>query len=192
MKTFSDDKQTILKTSTTQLLEVIGDDPTRDGLLETPERVAKAYAEIFASTGETEFKDYKLFPTDNDSDLVIVADIPFYAMCEHHLLPFFGTVTVGYVPNGEIIGLSKIPRLVNWAARRPSVQENLTALISAEMQRITQPKGVAVHVNSRHMCMEMRGINQPGTFTTTSLYKGTLKTDALLRQEFMMKVSNGK
>ena len=179
----------MLETGTKNLLQAIGDKPNRDGLLETPKRVAKAYAEIFSATGETQFDNYKLFPTDQDSDMVIVADIPFYAMCEHHLLPFFGMVTVGYVPDGEIIGLSKIPRLVDWAARRPSVQENLTALICSEMQRIVHPKGVAVHIQSRHMCMEMRGINRPGTFTTTSLYKGILKTDAFLRQEFMMKVS---
>ena len=189
MKKFSQEHQETLETGTKNLLQAIGDDPNRDGLLETPKRVAKAYAEIFSATGETQFDNYKLFPTDHDSDMVIVADIPFYAMCEHHLLPFFGTVTVGYVPDGEIIGLSKIPRLVDWAARRPSVQENLTALICSEMQRIVHPKGVAVHVQSRHMCMEMRGINRPGTYTTTSLYEGLLKTDAFLRQEFMMKVS---
>ena len=180
-KNYQENKQHI-ESGTKKLLQAIGDDPTRDGLLETPERVFKAYSEIFASTGETQFDNYKLFPTDQDADMVIVGDIPFYAMCEHHLLPFFGTVSVGYVPDGEIIGLSKIPRLVDWAARRPSVQENLTALICSEMQRIVHPKGIAVHVHSRHMCMEMRGINRPGTFTTTSLYKGDLKTDAFLRQ----------
>ncbi|GFH40525.1 GTP cyclohydrolase I FolE [Lactococcus insecticola] len=189
MKTFSDDNFETLKAGTRDLLAAIGDDPARDGLLETPDRVAKAYAEIFASTGQTHFDNYKLFPTDQDTDMVVVSGIPFYSMCEHHLLPFKGRVSVGYVPDGEIIGLSKIPRLVDWAARRPSVQENLTALISSELERITHPKGVAVLVEAEHMCMEMRGINQPGTITRTSLYKGSLKTDALLRQEFSLRGS---
>lgn len=189
MKTFNNEQILKLQTGVTNLLAAIGDDPDRSGVIETPERVVKAHAEIFAHTGETQFSDYKLFDTTQDSDMVVVEGIPFYSMCEHHLLPFFGTVDVAYVPDGEIIGLSKVPRLVDWASRRPSVQENLTHLIADEMQRIVHPKGLAVNVTARHMCMEMRGINQPGTQTNTSIYRDLLKTDTFLRDSFARRVS---
>ncbi|WP_313593517.1 GTP cyclohydrolase I [Leuconostoc lactis] len=189
MKTFNNEQILKLQTGVTDLLAAIGDDPNRSGVIETPERVVKAHAEIFAHTGETQFSDYKLFDTTQDADMVVVEGIPFYSMCEHHLLPFFGTVDVAYVPDGEIIGLSKIPRLVDWASRRPSVQENLTHLIADEMQRIVHPKGLAVNVTARHMCMEMRGINQPGTQTNTSIYRDLLKTDTFLRDSFARRVS---
>ncbi|PAV32590.1 GTP cyclohydrolase I FolE [Leuconostoc lactis] len=189
MKTFNNEQILKLQTGVTDLLAAIGDDPDRSGVIETPERVVKAHAEIFAHTGETQFSDYKLFDTTQDADMVVVEGIPFYSMCEHHLLPFFGTVDVAYVPDGEIIGLSKVPRLVDWASRRPSVQENLTHLIADEMQRIVHPKGLAVNVTARHMCMEMRGINQPGTQTNTSIYRDLLKTDTFLRGSFARRVS---
>lgn len=189
MKTFNNEQILKLQTGVTDLLAAIGDDPNRSGVIETPERVVKAHAEIFAHTGERQFSDYKLFDTTQDADMVVVEGIPFYSMCEHHLLPFFGTVDVAYVPDGEIIGLSKVPRLVDWASRRPSVQENLTHLIADEMQRIVHPKGLAVNVTARHMCMEMRGINQPGTQTNTSIYRDLLKTDTFLRDSFARRVS---
>lgn len=189
MKTFNNEQDLKLRDGVAQLLSAIGDNPTRSGVIETPERVVKAHAEIFAHTGETTFTDYKLFETTNDADMVVVEAIPFYSMCEHHLLPFFGTVDVAYVPDGEIIGLSKVPRLVDWASRRPSVQENLTHLIADEMARIVHPKGLAVNVTARHMCMEMRGINQPGTQTNTTIHRGLLKTDAFLRESFARRVS---
>ena len=189
MKTFNNEQILKLQTGVTDLLAAIGDDPDRSGVIETPERVVKAHAEIFAHTGETQFSDYKLFDTTQDADMVVVEGIPFYSMCEHHLLPFFGTVDVAYVPDGEIIGLSKVPRFVDWASRRPSVQENLTHLIADEMQRIVHPKGLAVNVTARHMCMEMRGINQPGTQTNTSIYRDLLKTDTFLRDSFARRVS---
>ncbi len=189
MKTFNNEQNLQLQAGVTELLAAIGDNPDRSGVIETPERVVKAHAEIFAHTGETAFTDYKLFETTQDADMVVVESIPFYSMCEHHLLPFFGTVDVAYVPDGEIIGLSKVPRLVDWASRRPSVQENLTHLIADEMQRIVHPKGLAVNVTARHMCMEMRGINQQGTQTNTSIYRDLLKTDAFLRESFARRVS---
>lgn len=188
MKTFNQEQTETLVQGVKCLLTAVGDDPERTGLLETPERVIKAHAEIYAHTGETTFKDYKLFDTTDDADMVIVEDIPFYAMCEHHLLPFFGTIDVAYVPDGEVIGLSKIPRLVDWASRRPSVQENLTALIADQMQRIVHPKGLAVNVTARHMCMEMRGINRPGTQTNTTIHRGLLQTDTFLKDSFSRRV----
>ena len=189
MTMFNDEKTTTLMQGVTNLLRVIGDDDKREGLIETPMRVVKAQAEIFAHTGEAQFDDFKLFSTTNDADMVIVESIPFYSMCEHHLLPFFGTVDVAYVPDGQIIGLSKIPRLIEWASRRPNVQEDLTHLISSEMNRIVAPKGVAVNVTARHMCMEMRGINQPGTQTNTAIYRGLLQTDTFLKESFTHRVN---
>lgn len=188
MKTFNQEQTETLVQGVKCLLTAVGDDPERTGLLETPERVIKAHAEIYAHTGETTFKDYKLFDTADDADMVIVENIPFYAMCEHHLLPFFGTIDVAYVPDGEVIGLSKIPRLVDWASRRPNVQENLTALIADQMQRIVHPKGLAVNVTARHMCMEMRGINRPGTQTNTTIHRGLLQTDTFLKGSFSRRV----
>jgi GTP cyclohydrolase I len=184
MKALTTEQQEQLAQHVRDLLTNIGDDPDRAGVQETPARVVKAQAEIFAHTGETAFQDYKLFPTEQDADLVIVEQIPFYSMCEHHLLPFFGTVDIAYVPDGQIIGLSKVPRLVDWAARRPSVQENLTHLIASELERIIAPKGLAVNVTARHMCMEMRGINRPGTQTNTTVHRGVLRTDSFLREQF--------
>ncbi|GMA70175.1 GTP cyclohydrolase 1 [Leuconostoc litchii] len=189
MKIFDIKTSQRLEKDVEHVLAAIGDDVTRDGLVETPARVTKAYAEIFAHTNEKNFQDYKVFPTDNDADIVVVENIPFYSMCEHHLLPFFGTADIAYVPDSQIIGLSKLPRLVDWAARRPSVQENLTTLIADEIARILSPKGIAVNITARHMCMEMRGINRPGTQTTSSVFRDILKTDMMLRQQFINRVN---
>ncbi|NBA12403.1 GTP cyclohydrolase I [Weissella confusa] len=172
-----------------QFLLAIGDNPQRAGLIDTPGRVIKANAEIFAHTGEKHFADYKLFDVDTDAEMVVLTDIPFYSMCEHHLLPFFGTATIAYQPKQHVIGLSKLPRLVEWAARRPSMQEELTTLIADELERILGAAGIGVHLSARHMCMEMRGINQPGTTTTSYVTRGSLKTDHGLRREFMEQVN---
>lgn len=169
-----------------ELLSAVGEDPTRPGLIETPERVARMYEEVFGSLEQGEhFSDYKVFPVAVDPGLVMVQQIPFYSMCEHHLLPFFGHVTIGYMPiHKQIIGLSKLGRLVEFVARRPSVQEAFTAKIDSELTRILAPQGVAVSVVARHMCMEMRGINRGDLFTYTSRYSGVFETDAQLRKEF--------
>mgnify|MGYP003365604361 FL=1 len=168
------------------IIEAIGDDPKRPSIQETPARVATAYEEIFAETSKQHFEDYKIFNVAENAGMVLVQDIPFYSMCEHHILPFFGTVNVAYVPqNGKIIGLSKIPRLVDFASHRPSVQENITVMIADELQRILNPKGVAVSISARHMCMEMRGINKSGLFTYTNKFLGTFADDHELKNEFL-------
>lgn len=159
-----------------ELLDLIGEDSTRSGLIETPKRVAKAYAEMFQYIGEKEFKDYKLFDNESNTDIVLLSDIDFYSMCEHHLVPFFGTVDIAYIPNEQIIGLSKMPRLVEWAAKRPSVQEQLTSLIGTELDRILNAKGVAVRIKARHLCMEMRGIKKVGGQTQTTFYSGAFES----------------
>ncbi|ANK59217.1 GTP cyclohydrolase I FolE [Loigolactobacillus backii] len=185
-------KQTELKKielAVQTILETVGEDIKRPGLKETPARVARMYAEIFASVKQTEFTDYKMFKTDSENDLVIVKEIPFYSMCEHHLLPFWGTVSVGYVPKaGQIIGLSKIARLVDYVAKRPSVQERLTSQIVTELDKILRPGGIAVEVKARHMCMEMRGIQKTGSETVTAAFSGGLK-NAVAKSEFQQRLA---
>ncbi|MFD1484248.1 GTP cyclohydrolase I FolE [Lacticaseibacillus baoqingensis] len=179
------DKQRI-ENAVKELLAAVGEDVDRPGLVETPERVARMYAEVFGSLDQPEaFQDYKVFPVTVDPGLVMVQQIPFYSMCEHHLLPFFGHVTIGYLPSDKkIIGLSKLGRLVDFVARRPNVQEAMTSRIVGELQRILHPQGIAVSVVARHMCMEMRGINRGDLFTYTSRYTGVFETDLAMRREF--------
>lgn len=167
----------IIKQAVTQILKAVGDDPKRAGLLETPDRVARMYAEVFSSTTADTFEDYKIFDSNHDQDeIILIKDIPFYSMCEHHLLPFFGTATVAYIPkNGKIIGLSKIPRLVDFVTKKPTLQENVTSEIADELTQILHPAGVAVIVKARHMCMEMRGVKKLNSQTRTTYYTGVFK-----------------
>lgn len=171
-----------------QLLVEIGEDPEREGLIETPARVAKALRDITASTRLEEFTEGKMFPTEISSNqqMVSVNNIPFYSLCEHHMLPFFGQVHVGYLPQeGQIIGLSKIPRLVNYASRRLNVQENITREVAEVLSQITGAKGVAVVVDARHMCVEMRGVQKLNSITRTTYYLGSFNQDLQLRNEFL-------
>lgn len=177
-----------IEQSVKDFLEAIGEDPNREGLVETPKRVAKAYAEIFAGLNATrdQFTDYKIFHVEEDPGMVMVQQIPFYSMCEHHLLPFFGTANVAYVPSdGKVIGISKIPRLVDFVAKRPGMQEKVTTQIVDQLGEILDPKGIAVSVSARHMCMEMRGISKSGLYTYTSKLTGVFQTDNDLKQEFL-------
>ncbi|WP_125705602.1 GTP cyclohydrolase I FolE [Lacticaseibacillus daqingensis] len=177
--------KTRIEKAVTELLAAVGEDPTRPGLLETPARVARMYEEVFHSLAAPTFTDYKAFTVPEDPGLVMVQQIPFYSMCEHHLLPFFGHVSIGYLPRDRrIIGLSKLSRLVDFVARRPNVQEALTAQITAELARVLAPQGIAVAVSARHLCMEMRGINRGDLFTYTSRYTGVFQTDLAMRTEF--------
>lgn len=171
-----------------EILFAVGEDPHREGLLETPQRVAKMYEEILSSQRSLKFKAYKLFkiePTEVDSP-VLIKDIPFYSMCEHHMLPFFGKVHVAYIPDqGNIIGLSKIPRLVDYVSHKLSVQENITSEIAETLNEILQPKGVAVVVEARHMCVEMRGVKKLNSKTKTSYFSGAYEKDSVKRMEFL-------
>ncbi|MFC6171124.1 GTP cyclohydrolase I FolE [Loigolactobacillus jiayinensis] len=171
----NDEQKQQIMAAVKQILVAVGEDPERAGLLETPERVARMYDEIFSTLREPEFTNYKLFQTDSHAEMVVVKDIPFYSMCEHHLLPFFGTAHIAYLPaGGQIIGLSKIARLVDYVAHKPNVQERLTSQLVDELQRILQPKGIAVELEARHMCMEMRGIQKTGSQTVTTRFTGDL------------------
>lgn len=168
-----------------EIIRLIGDDPTREGLVKTPMRAAKAM--WFASQGYRQNPDDILLQaifSSQGSQMVVVRDIEFYSMCEHHILPFFGTVSIGYIPRGSMVGLSKLPRLVNAIARRLQVQERLTAEICAHVAATLDTDGVIVACNARHLCMQMRGVEKQMASTDTIDYCGRFAADASLRQEF--------
>lgn len=176
-----------------ELLEAAGEDPCREGLLETPARVARMYAEIFSGLEEDPAKHLKIFnePQQHD-ELVLVRDIPLYSVCEHHLLPFIGKAHIAYIPQkGRIIGLSKFARIVNCFARRPQVQERLTAQIADFLFDHLKPYGVAVVIEAEHLCMTMRGARAAGSKTQTSALRGTMRTDARTRSEVMTLLTGG-
>jgi GTP cyclohydrolase I len=170
----------------TQMLKDLGEEPGRDGLLRTPARVARAMR--FFTQGYQQdpiaILNDALFDVSYD-EMVIVKDIEFYSLCEHHLLPFFGRVHIAYVPNGKVVGLSKIPRLVEMFGRRLQVQERLTAQVAETLQRVLDPKGVAVVVEAVHLCMMMRGVQQQNSSAVTSAVHGVFERDPKTRQEFM-------
>ena len=175
---------------TTRLLELIGEDPTREGLLATPKRVAKAHQ--FLTKGYAEDPEAILRSalfTENYSEMVVVKDVEFYSQCEHHMLPFFGRAHVAYIPNGKIVGLSKIPRLVDVFARRLQVQERLTHQILETLQRVLEPQGAAVVLEGRHMCMMMRGAEKQASVTTTSAFSGQFM-EMTTRNEFLKLISS--
>lgn len=169
------------------ILAAIGEDPNRDGLLDTPARVARMYAEISGGLREDP-KDHllKVFDVDHD-EMIMVRDIPIYSMCEHHLLPFYGTGHVAYIPKpgGKITGLSKIARMVDGYARRPQVQERLTRQMADAVRDTLNPAGVLAVVEAEHMCMSMRGVRKPGSSTVTSAVHGIFRDSASTRDEAM-------
>jgi GTP cyclohydrolase IA len=168
------------------LLVELGEDPERQGLQATPDRVARAFRELTDGYGvkPEEVVAGAVFDQDYD-EMVVVKDIPFYSLCEHHMLPFFGTVDVGYLPKGKVIGLSKIPRLVEVFSHRLQIQEQLTREIAEALNGTLAPKGVGVVVEARHLCMEMRGVETPGGHMMTSCMLGTFRRDPRTRAEFL-------
>ena len=169
-----------------EILIAVGEDPDREGLLETPKRVANMYEEIFAGLTEDPKQHIKLFNEQSNDEMVIVKDIPFYSMCEHHLLPFFGKAHIGYIPSdNKIIGLSKLARIVDNFAKKPQVQERLTSDIADFLNDNLQPKGVAVIMEAEHMCMTMRGARAAGSKTQTSALRGIMRTAAKTRAEVL-------
>ncbi len=170
-----------------EILEAIGEDPEREGLVRTPERVAAMYEEIFAGLADDPAGHLAVtFAADHD-EMIMVKDIPLYSVCEHHLAPFLGRAHVAYIPNasGRITGLSKLARLVDSYARRPQVQERLTSQIADEIDEKLVPRGVLVVVEAEHLCMSMRGVHKPGTTTVTSAVRGLFRTQAATRAEAM-------
>ncbi|WP_260471983.1 GTP cyclohydrolase I FolE [Bacillus sp. HMF5848] len=160
------------------VIRLIGEDPEREGLVETPKRIAKMYREIFSGLHENpEEVLAKTFPSEGTKDLVVVQDIPFYSVCEHHFVPFYGKVHIGYIPNERIVGLSKFARLVDVFAKRPQVQERITNEMVNTIQKVVDPQGVICMVEAEHMCMTMRGIKKPGSLTRTIAKSGVFEDD---------------
>lgn len=175
-----------LETLIAGLLQEMGEDPTREGLRRTPRRVANAYT--FLTGGYQKNIDDVLngaIFNERYSEMVIVKDIDFFSMCEHHLLPFFGKAHVAYIPNGKILGLSKVPRVVEVFARRLQVQERMTQQIADTLYEYLQPEGVGVVIEARHMCMMMRGVEKQNSIATTSAMLGVFRDDVKTRQEFL-------
>jgi GTP cyclohydrolase I len=172
------------------ILQEVGEDPAREGLLKTPGRVARAYE--FLTDGYTknidEILNGAIFKEKYD-EMVIVKDIDFYSMCEHHLLPFYGKIHIAYIPKGKIVGLSKIPRIVDVYAKRLQVQERMTQEIADTLEKYLHPRGVAVVAEGFHMCMMMRGVQKQNSITTTSAMHGIFKEDARTRTEFLDLIS---
>jgi GTP cyclohydrolase I len=170
------------------LLEGIGEDITREGLVETPKRIAAMCEEIFGgmSTDASEYLE-KTF-TANNNEMVIEKDIPFYSICEHHLLPFYGKAHIAYIPDGKVVGLSKLARTVETYAKRPQIQEQMSAQIADDIMKFLKPKGVIVLLEAEHMCMTMRGVRKPGTLTKTFVARGKFEENQELQNTFFQLV----
>jgi GTP cyclohydrolase I len=175
-----------IRAAVTSIIKAIGEDPEREGLVGTPARVAEMYAELFAGLDRDPREELTVGFEEGHREMVIVRDIPFYSMCEHHLLPFYGAVHVGYIPNaeGRIVGASKLARVVEIIAKRPQLQERMTTQIADAIVGGIKPDGVAVIVQAEHLCMIMRGIKKPGSAIVTSALRGTFRTRAETRAEF--------
>ncbi|MFS0687683.1 GTP cyclohydrolase I FolE [Sporosarcina sp. 179-K 8C2 HS] len=177
-------KKGLLEEHIRSVLELIGEDPNREGLMDTPKRVAKMFGEVFAGVGidpetalTTTFEEYY-------EGMVVVKDITYYTFCEHHLIPFFGKAHIGYIPNGRVVGLSKFARLVELVSKRPQVQERMTQQIADAIMNVLSPEGVIVSVEGQHLCMCARGIKKPGSSTVTTIKKGVFKENTALAEEF--------
>ena len=175
-----------------EILIAIGEDPDREGLLETPRRVANMYEEVFLGLENSPEQHLKIFNEEKNEEMVVVRDIPLYSMCEHHLLPFVGKAHIVYIPgNGRVIGLSKLARIVESFAKRPQLQERLTAQIADFLDENLKPMGVAVVVEAEHLCMTMRGARASGAQTRTSALRGIMRSDARTRAEAMNLLTGG-
>lgn len=167
------------------ILEAVGEDPQREGLRETPRRVAEMYGELFAGLAIDPREFLRVGFEERHDQMVILKDIPFYSLCEHHLLPFLGTVHIGYVPDGRVAGLSKLARVVDAYARRPQLQERLTSQVADCILETLKPDGVAVVLEAEHLCLSFRGVRMPGVRVVTSAVRGEFKRSALSRSEFL-------
>jgi GTP cyclohydrolase I len=183
-----------IQRAVSEILAAIGEDPTRDGLVDTPARVARMYAEIFSGLREEPAEQLKVTFEAHHDEMVMVKDIDVYSMCEHHLIPWHGRAHVAYIPNdeGRITGLSKLARLVEGFARRPQVQERLTTQVADTIEATLAPAGVLVVVEAEHLCMSMRGVRKPGALTVTSAVRGVFRDNAATRNEAMSFVRAGR
>jgi GTP cyclohydrolase IA len=168
------------------ILEAVGEDPEREGLLDTPKRVARMYEEIFAGLAQDPKEYFETIFGEDHEELVLVKDIPFYSVCEHHLVPFYGKAHVAYIPkNGRVTGLSKLARAVEAVSRRPQLQERITSTVADSIMEKLEPHGVMIVVEAEHMCMTMRGVKKPGAKTVTSAVRGVFAEDARSRAEVL-------
>lgn len=175
------------------ILQAVGEDPEREGLAGTPGRVARMYAEVFGGLRQDPRSVIEtIFEEEEHHEIVMVKDIPFYSMCEHHLIPFHGRAHVAYTPRGIVTGLSKLARLVDTYARRPQMQERLTTQVADTLMESVKPYGVMVVVEAEHLCMSMRGIKKPGSMTVTSAVRGSFCDDAATRSEAMALLFGGR
>ncbi len=181
-----------IKAAVREILLAVGEDPDREGLLETPDRVARMYAEIFSGLHADPAVHLKKLFTQKHDEMVIVKDIEFASCCEHHLLPFTGKAHIGYLPAGKVVGLSKLARVVDVIAKRPQVQERMTEAIADLIMDEVQPRGVGVIVEASHSCMTIRGVRKPGAMTMTSAVRGLVKTNPMTRNELMSLVYNNR
>jgi GTP cyclohydrolase I len=182
-----------IRASVHEILEAIGEDPSRAGLARTPERVAEMYTELFSGVGRDPADELDVVFDAGHDEMIMVRDIPLYSVCEHHLIPFLGSAHVAYIPNlkGQITGLSKIARLVDLLSKRPQVQERLTTQIADALERALEPRGVLVVIEAEHLCMSMRGVRKPGSQTVTSAVRGVFRTREATRSEAMNLIARG-
>jgi len=168
------------------IIEAIGEDPAREGLIGTPRRIAEMYSELFEGLDQDPREVLQVtFKGEKHQEMIILKDIPFYSLCEHHFLPFHGVAHIGYIPDGAIVGISKLARAVEILARRPQIQERLTGQIAEAIMQAVKAQGVGVVVEAEHLCMTMRGIKKPGSIVITSANRGTFRRNMATRQEFL-------
>lgn len=168
-----------------EVIEALGEDPEREGLRATPGRIARMYAELFRGLNEDPRDHLRVGFEVGHDEMVVLKDIPFYSICEHHFMPFHGTAAVGYIPDGRVVGLSKLARLVDGYAHRPQLQERLTSEVANALMDVLQPDGVAVVMEAEHLCMTQRGVRKPGSRMITSATRGTFRKSAVTRGEFL-------
>lgn len=174
-----------IRQAVAMIIEAVGEDVEREGLIGTPDRIAEMYAELFSGIGVDPREELQVGFEEGHKEMVILKDIPFYSLCEHHLLPFHGVAHLGYIPNGRVVGASKLARVVDILAKRPQLQERLTSQIADTIVEGLRPEGVAVVIEAEHLCMTMRGIRKPGSRVVTSATRGLFRRNAVTRAEFL-------
>ncbi len=178
-------KKEVIEKAMLEIIQAVGEDSGREGLRDTPRRIAEMYAELFSGIDADPVEELTVGFEEGHREMVILKDIPFSSMCEHHFLPFFGVAHVGYIPNGRVVGISKIARVVEIFAKRPQLQERLTTSIAETISSALQPQGVATVIRAEHFCITMRGIKKPGTTIMTSAMRGRFQESAVTRSEFL-------
>jgi GTP cyclohydrolase I len=177
--------EALLRRAVREIIQAVGEDPAREGLRETPRRVAAMYTELFSGLYQDPADVLRVGFEEGHQEMVLVKDIPFFSMCEHHFLPFHGVAHIGYIPNGRVVGLSKLARALEILARRPQLQERLTSQLADVIMSTIEPAGVGVVISAEHLCMTARGVRKPGSKTVTSAMRGNFRRNAATRAEFM-------